>query len=72
MFSIELLGSNFLENFCSQLLHLFDKFRSQFLVCHPLQALELTFLFDRSDQSGAVSIWEDLLDQPPDTILVVN
>ena len=72
LFAIELLWSDFLENLGPQLLHLLDKLRSQLLICHALQALKLTFLFNRSDKSGAIPVREYLLDQAPNTILVID
>ena len=72
LLAIELLWSHFFENLGPQLLHLLDKLRSQLLIRHALQALQLSLLFNGSDKSGTIPVWEYLLDQAPNTILVIN
>ena len=71
-FAIELFRAHFFVYFGAQLVHLLDELGAQFLVGHRLKRLKLALLFNWSDQSRAVSVREDLLDQSADAIFVFN
>ena len=70
--AVELLGLDAVHDLAAQSVHLLHELGSQVVERDVSQILELVFLGKRPNHGAAIALFEEALQQPPDSVLLID